>query len=321
LKANVQAEAKHIYLQLVKKEAKKIQKLKDCIAEEQLCTIMQGPLKIIIKQQAIPKPPPWGGMSTQRNINLVNTCTVDNMLYFMHILFIFRRDILDEFTQCNHPFAQVLVQVHHLFLEEKFSLGKIIWLEQFFNGDGTWDCFAGENEYFFSKLSEFTKTVYTKSCSNPQGNCSRAVQLFQSSCLCTNWLGENVQSVQSCLDDFIKNSDAPSNCPTCILGVRTQSARQFVHAKPPLVFMEIDTCPFQRMPPSINVNGTQYGLFAITYGSGGHFVGCVKVPQKGWHSYNGLELYHGYGPGMKKILQPNAPPGYMKNNAVYVRAD
>ena len=105
MKANVIAEAKCIYLQLVKKEARKFKKFTDAInTDEELCTI----IRMTIRQQISLKPPLWSGM--YGDIKLVNTCIIYNMLYLMHPLFTFRRDILDEFTNFTH--TQVLVQVY-----------------------------------------------------------------------------------------------------------------------------------------------------------------------------------------------------------------
>ncbi len=97
-------------------------------SEEQLCAIMQGQLRLIIKHQALPKPPPWGGLSVNQNIEMINTCTIDNILYFLHILFIYRADILQEFQKKDNVAFRILIQVHLMMKDNLFSDAKIAWL-------------------------------------------------------------------------------------------------------------------------------------------------------------------------------------------------
>lgn len=122
-------EAQHLYLQLLKKGLNKVSKLKGKLEEKHLHSMLTGPLKIVIKRQPIPAPLPWGGTCFNGNIqiDLLNTCPVDNMLYFCQILFCFRPDILEEFKQLaeTDTFASTLIAVYHLFKQKQYGKGKV----------------------------------------------------------------------------------------------------------------------------------------------------------------------------------------------------
>lgn len=124
------------------------------------------------------------------------------------------------------------------------------------------------------------------------------------------------KDTQTNIDEYFENK-SPYNCDFCP-GLCNGSPRRMLWEKAPVVFMEAFNYP-HNFAATINLQGTEYSLYAITYGNGDHFVGCVNVPSHGWHFYDGLELYHGYGPGLKKVLRPYAPTGYRKSHLCYVR--
>ena len=86
--------------------------------------MLTGPFKIVMQRQIL-----WGGTCLNDNmqIDIVNTCPVDNMLYFFHILFCFRPDILEEFLQFSETDtrASTLISIQHLFKEKQYGKGKL----------------------------------------------------------------------------------------------------------------------------------------------------------------------------------------------------
>ncbi len=162
-----------------------------------------------------------------------------------------------------------------------------------------------------SKIKDLSMNTYRKTCS--AANCQKPVKVVVSSAITIMWDAD--KDIQTNINDYFANS-TPYTCDFCPGVTCNVSPRQMLWDNPPVVFMEAFNYP-HNFASTITIQYS-YSLYAITYGNGGHFVGCVKVPSKGWHFYDGLQLYHGYGLGVRKVMRPYAPTGYRKRNVCYI---
>ena len=98
---------------------------------------------------------------------MTNTCTVDNVLYCLHNLQCERDDIRIKFMNSSDPVLKRLYEIHVLFKDGQFDVGKQRWLEQFFQASiPSWDAHGSEYTFMFSKLDNHIMTVFTNQCSS-----------------------------------------------------------------------------------------------------------------------------------------------------------
>jgi len=93
---------------MIRKEARKISKLP-------MCHNNARPAETPYQTSGHTKPSPWGGLSVDQNIEMIYTYTIDNILYFLHILFINRADILQDFQKKDNVAFRILIKVHLMF--------------------------------------------------------------------------------------------------------------------------------------------------------------------------------------------------------------
>lgn len=117
--------------------------------------------------------PPWGGnfYYQGREIEMINTCPIDNLLTSFHLLFASDSEFLKTFTTLSFEGARTLLSVHRMFCEQQWSVGKLMWLTQVnLDVDLTRhniNVWGGEDERFFKSLREITAHVMDSTCTNP----------------------------------------------------------------------------------------------------------------------------------------------------------
>ena len=67
---------------------------------------------------------PWGGEAI-----LTNTCPIDNLLTFVHLLFLMRTNVLTYFKQCSLNYARLVVSAHDYLLNKAWKAAKVSWLQ------------------------------------------------------------------------------------------------------------------------------------------------------------------------------------------------
>lgn len=70
--------------------------------------------------------PYWGGEGW--TVSMTNTCTVDNLLYMLHMTVKRRPGIKIDLNTCSNNWISTLLQVHKLFEKTEWSQGKLLWL-------------------------------------------------------------------------------------------------------------------------------------------------------------------------------------------------
>jgi hypothetical protein len=160
----------NLYLKTISKSLKALEKSGIKIQPQQLISSQTGKLKITITKTKVPPALPWNGQVVQENktIRMMNTCTVDNFLFFVHVLLGNRSDIHKFFSESGDPVFKCLLDVHCCFQNDQHAEGKLLWLKQFdqFKQVLSIDAFGTEDQYVYAKLRSTTSTVYTSKCSN-----------------------------------------------------------------------------------------------------------------------------------------------------------
>lgn len=174
--------AEALYLSKLTKLSKKLKKhgLIGKVDITQMLSVQTGRLKITISKSSVPSPLPWNGIvhqGTSSAIEMVNTCTVDNLLFFCHTLLTNRADLRRYFEQSPLPVYRRLLEVHKAFSEGQYAQGKLVWFRLFqaFDEVKRIDAHGSEDEYFFSRTRDITSTVYTSKCSAEDCPCPEAV--------------------------------------------------------------------------------------------------------------------------------------------------
>lgn len=160
------------YLRKLQKCLKKGEKLSDV----QLKAIQTGELKIQITKPKCPAPMPWNTQHLDKQ--MINTCTIDNALYILHVAQTFRPELERMFMDSQDSTLELLAQIHQAFQKKMYSYGKFLWLRQFEKFDmssETWDAHGSEDEHFFITLRDQTTTCFTSSCSD--STCKKPVIL------------------------------------------------------------------------------------------------------------------------------------------------
>lgn len=109
---------------------------------------------------------PWGG--TVGDLTLSNTCTIDNLLFGIHVLICRRNDIRNWLQACDEPVAKTLLEVSTLFGKGEWSAGKLCWitsnnLER--TGMKNIDLYGTESDKFVKYFGTLQQTVCVQKCS------------------------------------------------------------------------------------------------------------------------------------------------------------
>lgn len=173
-------DAEKIYLRKIKKLSQLHDSAKTLLNAETYHSVTQRDLKIKIVKANMSNPLPWNGWCN--GIEMTNTCTVDNVLFFFHKLQTYREDIQAFLSSSDIPSLKLLYDVHNHFKQNKFTEGKYIWLAQFFpvgENVSQWDAHGDEDTYSFDPLAANVSTTYTSTCSNKE-TCSEPMRVLTS---------------------------------------------------------------------------------------------------------------------------------------------
>ena len=109
---------------------------------------------------------PWGGKTAAHS--LVNTCSIDNMLFMIHLLITSRDDIKQWLASHATDVAATLLKVSELFGSEQWAEGKLLWVEQFINQKppALIDLYGTEYEKFVRVFAAVQETETTRQCTN-----------------------------------------------------------------------------------------------------------------------------------------------------------
>ena len=171
-------EAKELYMRKLMKSSKQLAKLQARLSTEELFATVTGCLTMTICKSSMPEPLPWGGTILRRNVSMVNTCTVDNMLFILHMVQLARHDLSSYLEQSDVQELVILHKIHKLFVKGHHAEGKFMWLKQFkdFSNCTKIDAHGSEDEYFASRFHTILSTTYTSTCS--QETCKQPVKLL-----------------------------------------------------------------------------------------------------------------------------------------------
>jgi hypothetical protein len=178
LGALVRKEAEKLYLRKLRASLKRLQRLiSKGINSTQLFTMATGTLKLKLKKSAVVNPLPWNG--SVGNDEMINTCSIDNMLFVCHVLQTYREDICSVFRQSEDMVLQQLHSIHLDFMSGRFAEGKFKWIQNFPTAERQhiWNIWGSEDDYFFSKLTGLA-TTYTIACS--EDTCQEPVKVRSS---------------------------------------------------------------------------------------------------------------------------------------------
>ena len=179
-----------MYINLLRKYSKKLERNTIKLDSKTITAFQTGKLKLKIQAAKLPPPLPWNGSLYVPNINsfveMRNTCTVDNMLYFWHCLLPIRTYIKDCWltSGSQDDVMVLLVHMHEEFKGGNFAKGKYLWFQQFdqFRGLNGIDSHGSEDEFFFCLFRNTTCTVFTSICSNEV--CPKQVMIHSGSVIC-----------------------------------------------------------------------------------------------------------------------------------------
>lgn len=79
--------------------------------------------------------PRWGGTASldgNIQVKLLNTCPIDNYLTIFYLYFNLYPDMYNQLALSSAQFAQYLTETVSQFRKGEFALGKVHWLQQFF---------------------------------------------------------------------------------------------------------------------------------------------------------------------------------------------
>jgi hypothetical protein len=126
LKLVVQKEADTITLRMLKKE-KTHTEAHTSLATSTSFSVHKKekePLKLTIKRCALPAPLPWNGWHLETEF--VNSCTIDNMLYFFHLLQTESEQIREGLKDSVDPVERLLYEIHTLFNHKRWAEGNYL---------------------------------------------------------------------------------------------------------------------------------------------------------------------------------------------------
>ena len=117
------------------------------------------------------KAPAWGAQVKYKNelINVVNTCPVDNLLYFNHLILTNNPVIREWFMHhaTNLRPCEALLSASKFFADGQFNEGKCVWLDAFGTyrkNQQTWDVWGSESEQFVLPFGPIQRTTMESTC-------------------------------------------------------------------------------------------------------------------------------------------------------------
>lgn len=157
LEDNVRKEADKIYIRNLLKSIKGQEKPNKKSMPFPLYVQIQGNLKLKIgKKRYFSSQLPWNGLLENPEIEFVTSCTVDNKLYFFHLIQTENPSIERELKTSTLSCMKILNTFHPLFEESKYPEGKYIWLKQIdrFKDPlfSVIDSHGSEDEFFFRHI-------------------------------------------------------------------------------------------------------------------------------------------------------------------------
>ncbi|XP_049333623.1 uncharacterized protein LOC111189336 [Astyanax mexicanus] len=235
---------------------------------------------------------------------MVNTCTIDNLLYILHLIMKKRVSILNEIelAQSKDHWLKTLLEVHRLFSAKEWFQGKLAWLKNFprLKGKSVWDTFGTENDFIVSRLDYVQKTEWILKC---DANDCPLLSLTKTDRTVDVWC-EDLSELQHRLDDWScprsMSCQRKSKAKIC-KGTRTSSPRQFVNGTPAFIMVAIDSTvqstnePKMQptaLPLTLQILGQSYETAAVTYHlmDANHFVCFHRLStESDWHFYDGIE--------------------------------
>ncbi|KAL6455453.1 hypothetical protein MHYP_G00361190 [Metynnis hypsauchen] len=152
--------------------------------------------------------PPWSGRGRFENqtIQLTNTCTVDNLLYTIHLSMKKFPKIVEELESLKNKdqWIDCLLKIHCHFTNRQWTEGKILWLSNFprFQGKKYWDCFGSEEDFISCRLDYLQATQWEITCSSencPLPSLRRTSNLLEVPC-------NNFTALQNSIDSWAEDS-------------------------------------------------------------------------------------------------------------------
>ena len=239
-------------------------------------------------------------------------------------------------------------QIHELLVDKEFGEAKYKWLDKLPNSpviaNGKVDVFGNENQTVITGLAKVLSTTVTSTCSEPncplpirnvksysielgllpgRKNCSP--QLYFRDCA-MQWFNNNI--ITNCMRTSISGNFCPDT--------RSCSERKFDNDFPLLLPFNVElfsgngsiNC-INDLPLKLNFTVARspkmYKLFAVTYGSGAHFISAIKMSpqimkQDGWFLYDGLMEKRKQGTGVQILPDdPKPPHTYRLSYVVYLK--
>ena len=275
-------------------------------------------MKLTIKKCLIPLPLPWNGVLS--GAVLENTCTIDNMLYFFHVLQYENKTIRNTFEKSHLRVEKILHKIHCLFKDNKWSEGKCLWASEVINLqiEDKVELYGNEGELSFNHVSDRANTAYKSTCSS--SNCPEKVSLHVNKHIYFNAPSIEINNLQKAIDSWLQNDkEVLCNKDGCT-GVRKHHPRRFVLGKVPDYFvLPLEFCPWQgNLPPFIKIEKQKFRLKVVTYGNGHHFNSSLNYNGK-WFSYDGLREYHEPGTGVRLQTKQQAPKMYHPSHCLFVK--
>ncbi|XP_078250374.1 uncharacterized protein LOC144589491 isoform X3 [Pogona vitticeps] len=214
--------------------------------------------------------PPWSGKGKlgKKTIILRNTCTIDNLLFIIHMAIRNYDWILKELDSLKTEDLSIAIflKVHQHFLSKDWIKGKIEWLKHLnrFEGRTVWDAYGSEEDFVVCRLNYLLTTTVESICNGPF--CPDPVTVRSSNLIeiCCEDL-RNIQTVlNTWTDGYVGNCKRKRGTISCD-GIRKFSRREFRHGFPCILFVTVVktptddplTCPssYTALPSIVNVSG------------------------------------------------------------------
>lgn len=130
--------------------------------------------------------PPWGGtimVPHLDQINLVNTCPMDNFLTIFYALMKMHNAFYQHLLRSAELYAGSLLRICAMFDGGDCAMGKCEWLNIFpgrfdLTQPGQLNLWGNEEDLFVSRMYAELETVYTTTCLSP--HCPFGVKQVQS---------------------------------------------------------------------------------------------------------------------------------------------
>lgn len=101
---------------------------------------------------------------------MTNTCTIDNLLYNLHLAIKRGPGIKDDLEKASKHdvWVSTLLQVHKLFQKKDWAQGKLLRLNQIGRFIGqSWDAFGTKEDMITCRLQFLHSTEIRQECINP----------------------------------------------------------------------------------------------------------------------------------------------------------